>query len=198
MMKRIIISISLISLIFVMLFPTTVHAKKLRDYKNEVAKLESQQAENNRLTQSAKNSIDEKRNAILNANNTIEVNEQKVEDSKALVAESKEQIKIKTEELKEVINILQYSNINSDEVYMDYLFDSQSLEELMERQAIIEQVVDYTQEQLDSLDKLIVENEELQVQLNNDNIALNNSKIWYKKQTNPIIPPTQSIVINVL
>ena len=182
MMKRIIISISLISLIFVMLFPTTVHAKKLRDYKNEVAKLESQQAENNRLTQSAKNSIDEKRNAILNANNTIEVNEQKVEDSKALVAESKEQIKIKTEELKEVINILQYSNINSDEVYMDYLFDSQSLEELMERQAIIEQVVDYTQEQLDSLDKLIVENEELQVQLNNDNVALNNSITEYEKQ----------------
>ena len=50
---------------------------------------------------------------------------------------------------------MQYSNINSDEVYMDYLFDSQSIEDLMERQAIVEQVVEYTQEQLDSLNNLM-------------------------------------------
>ena len=62
MMKRIIISISLISLVFIMLFPAPVQAKRLRDYKNEVAKLQNQQAENNRLTQNTKNSIDAKRN----------------------------------------------------------------------------------------------------------------------------------------
>ena len=184
MMKRLISFISILSLVFIMFMPLTVSAKSktLRDYKNEVAKLESQKAENDRLTTSTKNSINAKRNAILNANNTITANEQKVEDSKALVAESQEEIKIKTEELKDVINILQYSNVNSDEVYMDYLFDSQSIEDLMERQAIIEQVVDYTQEQLDSLDKLIKDNEDLQVQLNNDNIALNNSITEYEKQ----------------
>lgn len=184
MMKRVISFISILSLVLVMFMPLSVNAasKTLKDYKNEVAKLQSQQAENNRLTTSTKNSIDAKRNAILNANNTITANEQKVEDSKALVAESQEEIKIKTEELKDVINILQYSNINSDEVYMDYLFDSQSIEDLMERQAIVEQVVEYTQEQLDSLNNLINENEQLQVQLANDNVALNNSITTYEKQ----------------
>jgi len=184
MMKRVISFISILSLVLVMFMPLSVNAasKTLRDYKNEVAKLQSQKQENDRLTASTRNSIDAKRNAILNANNTISANEQKVEDSKALVAESQEEIKIKTEELKDVINILQYSNINSDEVYMDYLFDSQSIEDLMERQAIVEQVVEYTQEQLDSLDKLIHENEQLQVQLASDNVALNNSITAYEKQ----------------
>ncbi len=184
MMKKVISFISLLSLVLVMFMPISVNAasKTLKDYKNEVAKLQSQKQENDRLTASTRNSIDAKRNAILNANNTITANEQKVEDSKALVAESQEEIKIKTEELKDVINILQYSNINSDEVYMDYLFDSQSIEDLMERQAIVEQVVEYTQEQLDSLDNLIHENEQLQVQLANDNVALNNSITAYEKQ----------------
>ncbi len=185
MMKKIITSISILSLILIMFMPlTTVNAKSktLQDYKDEVAKLQSQKQENDRLTTSTQNSIDAKRNAILNANNTITINEQKVEESKTLVAESQEEIKIKTEELKDVINILQYTDINSDEVYMDYLFDSQSLEELMERQAIIEQVVEYTQEQLDGLNKLIKDNENLQVQLVNDNEALNQSITSYEKQ----------------
>ena len=102
MMKRLISFISMLSLVFIMFMPLTVSAqsKTLKDYKNEVAKLESQKAENDRLTTSTKNSINAKRNAILNANNTINANEQKVEDSKALVAESQEEIKIKTEEFR--------------------------------------------------------------------------------------------------
>ena len=189
MKKRIISILSILALISVTICPiTSVYAKSktLQDYKDEVAKLQSQQAENNRLSTSAKNSIDAKRNAILNANNTITQNEQKVEESKTLVAESQEQIKIKTEELKDVINIFQYSESNSEEIYMDYLFDSSSIEELMERQALIEQVVEYTKEQLDSLNKLIVDNEALQVQLANDNVALNNSITSYEKQVDEL------------
>ena len=183
MMKKVVSFISILSLLFIMMCPTSiVKAKTLQDYKNEVAKLETQQSENNRLTESTKASINAKRNAILNANNTITKNEAKVENAKTLVAESQEQIKIKTEEMKDVIKVLQYTDVNSDEMYMDYLFDSSSISELMEREAVIKQIVTYTQGQLDELEALIKKNEDLQVKLNQDNIELNNSITSYESQ----------------
>lgn len=184
MMKKVVNFIIILSLLVVLVTPTTSLAKSktLQDYKNEVAKLENQQSENNRLTESTKASINAKRNAILKANNTISDNENKVEDAKTKVAESQEQIKIKTEEMKDVIKVLQYTDINSDEMYMDYLFDSSSISELMEREAVVKQIVTYTQQQLDDLEALIKKNEDLQVKLNNDNIELNNSISSYEQQ----------------
>ncbi len=157
-------------------------SKTLKDYKNELAKLQNEKRENNRLTTENQNAIDAKRNAIVKANQTIKDNEQKVEDAKTLVAESQESIKIKSEELKDVINILQYSNNNSDEAYMDYVFDSATIGEMMERQAIIDQIIEYTQQQLDDLNALIQKNEDLQVKLADDNVNLTNSIASYEKQ----------------
>lgn len=176
----------ILSLFIITLFPVQIAnaatTGTLKEYKNELAKVQSEKDENNRLTESTKASIDSKRNAIIEANDTISSNEQKVEDSKALVAESQEQIKIKTIELQDVINILQYSNNNSDDVYLDYLFDSNSLTDLMERQAIVKQIVEYTQKELDSLNDLITENESLQVKLADDNVTLANSITEYESQ----------------
>ncbi len=185
MMKKVINIFLVLSLILLTFSPlTNVNAatKTLRDYKNQLAKLESEKSENNRLTKENMAAIDRKRNAIVNANNTISSNEKKVEDAKSKVADGQEKIKIKTQELKDIINILQYSDGNSDDIYLSYVFDSESIAELMERQAIIEQIVDYTQKQLDDLDKLIKENKELQVKLAEDNVNLANSITSYEQQ----------------
>lgn len=173
----------LILIIILMLLPLmNVNATKLRDYKNKVAELQNQKSENTRLTNDAKNKITAKRNAIIHANNTISSNESKVEDSKTLVAESEEQIKIKQKELQDVITALEYSNLNTSEIYMDYVFSSDSITDMMQRQAVVEQVVNNTQTKLDDLKDLIERNKELQVKLQNDNIELNNSITEYEKQ----------------
>jgi len=185
MMKKSINSLLVICLLFITICPVykvEAAASTLREYKEELAKVQSEKAESNRLTAESKANIDKKRNAIVNANNTISNNEQKVESAKTKVAESQEQIKIKTEELKDVINILQYTKINSDEIYLDYVFDSSSIYELMERQAVVEQIIEYTQGQLDDLESLIEEKENLQTKLNNDNKNLNESITQYEKQ----------------
>lgn len=186
MMKKITSYILVLSFILISIVPTTtVQAasnETLKDYKDKLEELKSSKEENERMTDETANSIDQKRNAITSANNTISNNEQKVEESKTLVAESQEKIKIKTEELKNVINILQYSDMNSDEIYIDYIFDATSITDLMERQAIVEQIVNYTKEQLNSLEELIDENEKLQVKLQEDNETLNASITEYEKQ----------------
>lgn len=183
-MKKIVNSVVIISLIILTICPVgyEVKAETLRDYKNKVAELQNQKAESDALTAEAKRNIEAKSQAIKNANNTIVSNEAKVEESKTLVAESQEQIKIKQEELEDVIKILQYTEINNEEIYTDFIFSSSSISELMERQAIMEQIVNYTVEELESLEKLIVENQNLQVKLANDNVDLENSITEYEAQ----------------
>ena len=183
MIKKIANTILALAFIFASFAPlTTVKADTLRDYKNKVAELKTKKDNNNRLTAETEQKIKAKRNAISEATSTISSNEDKVENSKTLVAESQEQIKIKTEELKDVINILQYTEINNNEVYVDYIFSASSISEMMERQAVISQIANYTQEELDNLSALITENEQLQVKLANDNVELENSITKYESQ----------------
>ncbi len=183
-MKKLVNSIVILSLFILTICPLgyEVKGETLRDYKNKVAELQNQKAESDALTAEAKRNIESKSQAIRNANNTIISNEAKVEESKTLVAESQEQIKIKQNELEDVIKILQYTEINNEEIYVDFIFSSSSISELMERQAIMEQIVNYTVEELESLEKLIVENQTLQVKLANDNVDLENSITKYEAQ----------------
>jgi len=179
-MKRIRI---LIFVLILLLLPLNVYAKgTLRDEKNELAEMQEKAETNNRLTNESKAKIDAKRNAIVRANNTISNNEIRVENAKTKVAESQESIKVKTEEMRDIINMLQYTNFNSGDAYFDYIFSSASITDMLERQSVITQIVEYTQNQLDELNGLIKTNENLQVQLHEDNINLTNSITEYEKQ----------------
>ena len=111
MMKKIINYILISCFVFLLLCPlsSTVQAKTLQQYKNEVADLETKLDRTERLSAEAEQKIRSKRNAIASATNTIEANKQSVENSKLLVAESEEKIKIKNAELEDVIKILQYT-----------------------------------------------------------------------------------------
>lgn len=170
-------------LLLLITFPlSTVNATTLKEVKNKLYEIQNKKSENTRLTKEAENKITSKRNAIVVANDTITENENKVEDSKTLVAESEEQIKLKQKELQEVITALEYSNLNTSEVYMDYVFSSSSITDMMQRQAVVEQIVNKTQSKLDDLKKLIENNKALQVKLADDNVNLTNSISEYEKQ----------------
>lgn len=182
-MKKIIKIVLIISIITINLVPINqVNAKTLREYKNELTKLESQAAENKRITANKKASIDAKRNAIIEANNTIAENESAVEDAKIKVAESEEAIKLKTKDMENVIDMLQYTNNNTNGIYYEYLLGASTITDLMERQGVVEQVANYTQEELISLEKLIDENTTLQTTLKEENETLTSSISTYEQE----------------
>ena len=182
-MKKIINLVGILCIIFTIFLPVSKpEARTLQSYKNELNELIQKKETNKRLSAETEAKIEAKRNAILNANDTISSNETKVEQSKTLVADSQEQIKLRQEELKDVFIALQYGDLNADELYTDYIFSASTITDMMERQAIVKQVIDYTQKELDSLDKLIKDNESLQVKLANDNVILNNSITEYERQ----------------
>lgn len=184
MIKKIISYILVASFAFLTISPLQdiVEAKTLKQYKNEVAELEKKLDTTERLTTEAEQKIRRKRNAIANATDTIEDNKQSVENSKSLVVASEEKIKIKNKELEDVVKVLQYNGVNSGEMYIDYVFEASSVYELMEREAVIEQILNYTIEELDSLKKLIDDNKKLQDQLVKDNQNLAASITKYENQ----------------
>lgn len=184
MMKKLVNYVLISCFLFLVMCPvaTPVQAKTLQQYKNEVAELEKKLDNTERLSAEAEQKIRSKRNAIASATNTIEANKQSVESSKVLVAESEEQIKIKNAELEDVIKVLQYTGVNSEEMYLDYVFESSSVYELMERQSVVEQIVNHTIEELETLEDLITQNKKLQSQLAQDNLNLENSITKYENQ----------------
>ncbi len=182
MKKKIKLLVIIILLSFIAIPTIKVNAQTLQEYKNKVAELKTKKYETDKLTSESEQKIRERRNSIIQATDTIKENEDKVESSKVLVAESQEQIKIRQEELKDVLVALQYTDSNKKELYTDYIFSASSIPEMMERQAIVEQVVEYTESELESLNKLIKDNESLQVKLANDNVTLNNSITEYEAQ----------------
>lgn len=182
-MKKIIIYMLIISIGILNVIPITeVNAKTLREYKNDLAKLESEAAENKRITASKKASIDAKRNAIIKANNTIAENETAVEKAKIKVAESEEQVKLKTKDMQNVIDMLQYTNNNTNGIYYEYLLGASTITDLIERQGVVEQIANYTQEELIALEELIDENTNLQTQLTKENENLTTSISTYEKE----------------
>ena len=184
MMKKLVSYLLVASFAFLTISPLTnvAHAKTLQQYKNEVAELEKKKDNTDRLTAAAEQQIRNKRNTIASATHTIEANKQSVENSKILVAESEEKIKIKNMELEDVIRILQYTGTNSEEMYVDYVFESSSVYELMERQSVVEQIITYTLQELEALKTLIDENHQLQTKLAQDNVNLENSITRYENQ----------------
>lgn len=183
MKNKIIIITICLSLIIVSFCPIKiVEGKTLRDYKNELAELEKKQASNRQQSSAADAEVTAKQNAITAAERQMKANEEAVEAAKVKIAESEEQIKVKNAELQDVINIMQYTEINSSEMYIDYIINSESISEMMERQAIIDQIIDYTQGELDALAALIKENEQLQIDLAAQNENLTASVASYEKQ----------------
>ncbi len=187
MMKKVLNIICILTFTLATFIPAIpkVEATTLKEFKDKVASLEDKKEQNDRVTADIERQIANKWAQIENANQTIEANKGKVESSKELVAESQESIKIKTEEMQDVIKILQYTGTEqeSSNVYLEYIFESESISDLMERQYVIEQIVNHTQNEIDDLHQLVTDNKKLQEELAANNIALENSIVAYEEQT---------------
>ncbi len=155
-------------------------SKTLGDYEKELAKLEGQKKENNALTASTKNNIDKKRQEITAANNEITNNEARVEAAKQKVAESEQQIVEVNQELDELFRFFQLTK--GENIYLEYLANANSVSDLIERSAIVEQLADYQDSELARLRELIQTNIKLQEDLKNENVALENSIKTYEQK----------------
>ncbi len=152
-MKRVIICLLLIiSLSFI---NTNVNAKTLGDLKKELAALEAKQKANNAKKKLTQNEISNANNRISTINGLITKSQNRIVELTGEIATLEKNATEKEAEIKDIILFLQITN--SENAYMEYIFGSQTIEDLILRSAVSEQMVEYNNQLIDAYNKTIID-----------------------------------------
>ena len=149
----------------------STNAKTLGGLKNELAALKNKKNQKDNEKKLTQGQIASSNQSISNAKNDITVNQGKVEQAKSDIITLNGEIEDTKESIKKTMETYQLTD--GSNVYLEYVFDATSYEDLVYRYAIVEQIIDYNNEQIDKYNDLIKKNEQLQVDLANREVELN-------------------------
>lgn len=149
----------------------STNAKTLGGLKNELAALKNKKNQKDNEKKLTQGQIASSNQSISNAKNEITVNQGKVEQAKSDIITLNGEIEDTKKSIKKTMETYQLTD--GSNVYLEYVFDATSYEDLVYRYAIVEQIIDYNNEQIDKYNDLIKKNEQLQVDLANREVELN-------------------------
>lgn len=161
-MKRIIKCLLLIITIFFLNF--NVNAKTIRELQQELLDYEAKYNEAKKKQNLTKDEINEVNARILKINQNIEKSEENIKELQQEIQELNEAAEKKEEEIKSVITFTQISD--SGNVYLEYIFGSTSIEDLVLRAAVSEQLVGYNDDLIEDYNNTIGECEAKTEELN--------------------------------
>lgn len=138
--------------------------KELTDYKNKKATAQSN-------ANKTKNEINTAKSNVSNKQNEITQNQQKIQDATIESQNLEKEIENGKKELSELIK--NYQIANGDNLYLQYIFESKSYEELIYRYAVIEQIMNYQEEKITEWKDKIDYNNQLKVDLAAREVTLN-------------------------
>ncbi len=147
-------------------------ANTIAELRGELNALKATKKANENKKNKTKNEISESNKNITNAKNEITTNQGKIEQAKIDIVNLNQEIINTEESIKKTIQAYQLTD--GENVYLEYVFDATSYEELVYRYAVVEQILDYNNEQIDKYNDLIKKNEQLQIDLAEREIELNN------------------------
>jgi murein DD-endopeptidase MepM/ murein hydrolase activator NlpD len=146
-------------------------ARTLRELKNELAGLKAEKKQNETNKANTKNEISSAKNSVSSKQNEIVKNQNRIdtatEESKKLTTEIEEG----KEELYNLIEAYQIAQ--GDNIYLEYIFDATSYEDLIYRYAIIEEVMAYQEEKIEGWKSKIEKNDQLKKELQDREVLLN-------------------------
>lgn len=163
----------LIILIVLTLFiPSTFKAETIAQKRQEIANLKSKYQQQQNKKSQAQNNIKSDQQSIKNKESEINSNQQKLTEAENESAQLTIEIEEGKEELKNLLEAYQVAS--GDNVYLEYIFEATSYEDLVYRYALMEQIMTYMNGKIDSYKDKIQKNEELKVYIANREVELNN------------------------
>ncbi len=163
-MKKLIKYLSLAILIFGLASPSVnAAANTLRDLKNELNRLQKEQNETQSSKKKTEAEINAEKNKIADAHSQVEDAENKIAFSKEKIISFNEEISKMEDETSKLLQF--YQIMQGDNSIMEYVTGSSSLTDLIRRYDAVSQILSYNKNKLESLEELIIENEQLQVDL---------------------------------
>lgn len=171
-MKRIVKYIMIF--ILVICFSLNVDAKTLRDLKNELAAYEKDMNSAKNQKSKTQNEIRATNQRVKNITDTIQKDEENIKKTEEEIVILENKAKEKEGQIKDVISYLQISN--SENAYMEYIFGAKSIEDLILRSAVSEQMVNYNDELIEDYNNTIVKYKEKNEDLKKQIVNLNNEQ----------------------
>jgi len=142
----------------------------LGDLRRNYEKLLQQKQNNDNKTEAAKKEIAAKQKAIATAEENLSAARKDEADTQAKIDESNEKITELTKEAEKVLIYLQ--QMQGQNAYVEYVTGASSMTELITRLAAVEQVSNHIQETMKNLEAEIKRNEELKIELQQKQAAL--------------------------
>ena len=172
--KKVLISILIISLLILPFTSVSAgsKARTLKELRSELQQLKNKKASTQNQKQQTKNQISSAKNNIASNQNEILDNQQKAIDATNEIAELEEEIKNGKDELSNLIETYQVSS--GDNIYLEYIFEASSYEDLVYRYAIMEQILNAQNEKIENWSDKVKKDEELKIELANREVELNN------------------------
>ena len=167
-------------LLFLLIFSVSIkaEAKTLKDLKNELAAYEKEMSSAKNKSQLTKTEINNVNSRVRTIRATIEKDQENIKKTEEEIVVLEEKADEKEEQIKDIIAFLQITN--SENAYMEYIFGAKTIEDLVLRSAVSEQMVAYNDDLITDYNNTIVEykakNEELKVQITNLNTEQENLK----------------------
>ncbi len=145
----------------------------LQDLNDEKTRIENAKD----LTQAE---IDAVNNNIYNMRLEQEEIEIDIEEANVKIAESEAKIEQLNKEIEALLRYYQLTK--GDDIYSDYISDAKSIQDLVRRLEAVDQITEYTDKTIDSLNILIEENTKLKEELNQRTIELDSTIIEISKE----------------
>lgn len=171
MMNKMILKVFTFVLILAMFTPTSVLAKysfatEETTYGQLLDDLEQAQKElnaNNQSINNTENQIDENNAEIKSLNKQIEKMSEEATKLQEEIADANIEIEQKKEQTKELVAYLQMSQ--GENVYLEYVFGSDSITDMVYRLSIVEQITEYNDTMVKELEELVNANEKRKIEL---------------------------------
>lgn len=166
----------LLIVVMILFIPNNIYAKTnartLRELNSELNAWKEKQRKNEQAKTATKNEISSAKNSVSKKQDEIQANQKKVTDS---IEESKQLTKEIEAGKKELENMIKaYQIANGENVYLEYIFASDSYEDLVYRYAIMESIMNNQDKKINEWKDKIEYNTKLKADLEKREVTLNN------------------------
>lgn len=183
--------VSLLIILVLMIMPSNIKAKTIKEFENEVAQYTAElQEKQNKIAKNDEEVATVKKN-ISNIEKQISTAESEIAQLQKEIEESNKKIVKKSEESKKVMEYYQIEN--GDNAYLEYAFGAETITDMIYRMSIVEQLTQYNEQIMQDLKKLIVENTNKKAELNKKQEELKKLKSQLESEKERIEADTASI-----
>ncbi len=146
-------------------------ANTIAELRQELAALQAEKAANENKIKQTQSQINANKQAVVTAEHNKETIRSQIDQAEVDIVQSEKDIEKVKADTQEVLRYLQLSD--GKNALLDFIADANSSSDLIVRSAIVSQITDYNNEQLQKLDDLIAKNKQLKIDLAAKNEELN-------------------------